>query len=408
MVGSPVCAQDQAPVSSSALKRRAPETPTACLVFADGTVLYGQGLGARGHAVGELCFNTAMTGYQEILTDASYAGQIVVFTFPHIGNVGANDEDAETTTPVARGCVLRAPVTPPSNYRSQEPFDAWLLARGIVGIAGVDTRALTRRLRVDGAANAVIAHAADGVFDFDTLSQEAAAWPGLEGMDLARAVTAAAQAPWREARWDPETGYAQAADTTRHIVAIDYGVKRNMLRELADLGCRVTVVPAETSADEILALQPDGVLLSNGPGDPDATGAHALPTIRALLDADMPMLGICLGHQMLALALGAKTEKMHQGHHGANHPVQNLATGKVEITSMNHGFTVASASLPETVRATHVSLFDGSNCGLEVIGKPVFSVQYHPEASPGPQDSQILFRSFVEKVDAAGPVGAKA
>ncbi len=379
-----------------------PDQPkTGALVLSDGTVLYGTGIGAEGETVAELCFNTAMTGYQEILTDPSYAGQIVVFTFPHIGNVGVNDEDNEAGGDAAAGCILRAPITPYSNHRATRNLDDWLRTRSIIGLSGIDTRALTRRLREQGFANAVIAHAPDGRFDMDALKNRAAAWPGLEGMDLASTVTRDATGDWGQGRWTMGSGYDETPGTDRHIVALDFGIKANMLRELTALGCRITVVPAQTDAETILALRPDGILLSNGPGDPEATGAYAIKTIRTLIDSGLPILAICLGHQMLALALGAKTVKMHQGHHGANHPVKDLDRGTVWITSMNHGFTVDSASLPEGVRETHRSLFDGSNCGLEVIGKPVISVQYHPEASPGPQDSFGLFQDFVSRVDAA-------
>jgi carbamoyl-phosphate synthase small subunit len=372
---------------------------TARLVLADGTVIAGTGLGATGSAVGEVCFNTAMTGYQEILTDPSYAGQIITFTFPHIGNVGANMEDTETSNLAARsgvrGCVLRAPITGPSNYRSREHLDRWLKARGIIGLAGVDTRALTARIRANGMPNGVIAHDPDGTFDLAKLKAEAAAWPGLDGMDLVPEVTSGQSYTWDETRWVWGQGYGRQAKPEFHVVAIDYGLKRNILRCLASAGCKVTVVPATAPAAEILERKPDGVFLSNGPGDPAATGRYAVPEIKKLVDSGLPVFGICLGHQMLALALGAKTRKMHQGHHGANHPVKDFTTQKVEITSMNHGFTVDRATLPAGVEETHVSLFDGSNCGLQLTGKPVFSVQYHPEASPGPQDSHYLFDRFV-------------
>jgi carbamoyl-phosphate synthase small subunit len=372
---------------------------TALLVLADGTILEGQGFGATGSAVAEVCFNTAMTGYQEILTDPSYAGQIVTFTFPHIGNVGTNDEDEETSNLASasrvRGCVLRAPITAPSNFRSHQRLEAWLSARGIIGMSGVDTRALAVLIRETGMPNAVIAHAPDGQFDRAALSAQAKAWSGLVGMDLVPDVTATANYPWNESIWKLGQGYDDASANSLHVVAIDYGAKRNILRRLAASGCRVTVVPAQTSATAVLALKPDGVFLSNGPGDPAETGRYAVPVIRALVDSRLPVFGICLGHQMLGLALGGQTMKMHQGHHGANHPVQDIGTGKVEITSMNHGFAVDRTSLPAGVEETHVSLFDGSNCGLRLVGRPVFSVQYHPEASPGPQDSHYLFDQFV-------------
>ncbi len=376
--------------------------PTALIVLADGTVIEGKGVGAGGEAIGELCFNTALTGYQEVLTDPSYAGQIVTFTFPHIGNVGANDEDIEDLHPAARagavGAVFRADITNPSNYRASGHLDSWLKRRGIVAISGVDTRALTALLREKGAANAVIAHDPQGNFDIDALKAKARDWSGLVGLDLAKEVSSGQSQAWTESPWVWDEGYRSVEDTTHHIVAVDYGAKRNILRLLAGLGAKVTVVPAKTSAADILALQPDGVFLSNGPGDPAATAEYAVPMIRELLETEIPLFGICLGHQMLALALGAKTVKMHQGHHGANHPVKDFTTGKVEIVSMNHGFAVDGDTLPEGVEETHVSLFDGSNCGLTVVGKPVFSVQHHPEASPGPQDSHYLFRRFANLI----------
>jgi carbamoyl-phosphate synthase small subunit len=375
---------------------------TARLVLDDGTVISGVGLGAVGAAPGELCFNTAITGYQEILTDPSYAGQIITFTFPHIGNVGANGEDTETSNLAARsgvrGCVLRADVTDPSNYRAVEHFDSWLKARGIIAIAGIDTRALTARIRDKGMPNAVIAHEPSGVFDLPKLKAEAKAWPGLLGLDLVPEVTSGQSYTWNEMRWAWGKGYEGNESPDFHVVAIDYGLKRNILRCLASAGCKVTVVPATTSAEDVLDRKPDGVFLSNGPGDPAATGEYAVPEIKKLVASGLPVFGICLGHQMLGLALGAKTRKMHQGHHGANHPVKDFTTRKVEITSMNHGFTVDRETLPEGVAETHISLFDGTNCGLELKGQPVFSVQYHPEASPGPQDSHYLFTRFVNKM----------
>lgn len=373
---------------------------TARLVLADGTVISGYGIGASGHAVGEVCFNTAITGYQEILTDPSYAGQIVTFTFPHIGNVGANDEDTETSNLAARsgvrGCVLRTDITTPSNYRAADNLDNWLNRRGIIGITGVDTRALTARIRDEGMPNAVVAHSPTAEFDIPALKAEAAAWPGLDGMDLVPEVTTGQTYTWDEMRWVWNEGFPnRAGETGHHVVAIDYGLKRNILRCLASAGCRVTIVPATATADDILERQPDGVFLSNGPGDPAATGAYAVPEIRKLLESGKPLFGICLGHQMLGLAVGAKTTKMRHGHHGANHPVKDLKTGKVEITSMNHGFAVDVATLPDSVEPTHTSLFDGSNCGIALKDRPAFSVQYHPEASPGPQDSHYLFDRFV-------------
>jgi len=374
--------------------------PSALLVLADGTVFEGAGFGATGHAVGEVCFNTAMTGYQEILTDPSYAGQIITFTFPHIGNVGTNEDDIETVnmaaTPGARGVVLHTVITQPSNYRARRHLDQWLKARGVIGLAGIDTRALTSRIRVHGMPNAVIAHEPSGRFDLDALKREAREWPGLVGMDLVPMVTSGQRFTWDETPWEWGKGYGRQESPRFHVVAIDYGIKRNILRQLAAKGCRVTVVPAQTASEDIIALKPDGVFLSNGPGDPAATGAYAVPVIRNIIAEGIPTFGICLGHQMLGIALGAKTMKMHQGHHGANHPVKDLLTGKVEITSMNHGFAVDGATLPANATETHVSLFDGSNCGLKLKDKPVFSVQYHPEASPGPQDSHYLFTRFVE------------
>jgi carbamoyl-phosphate synthase small subunit len=374
--------------------------PTALLVLADGTVFEGFGLGAEGHAVGEVCFNTAMTGYEEILTDPSYAGQLITFTFPHIGNVGTNDEDIETVnmaaTPGARGVILRSAITDPSNYRSARHLDGWLKARGIIGLSGIDTRALTALIRNKGMPNAVLAHAPDGKFDLHALKEEAREWPGLEGMDLVPMVTSGQRFVWDETPWAWGEGFGRQDNSEFHVVAIDYGVKRNILRLLAGEGCKVTVVPATTSADDILAMQPDGVFLSNGPGDPAETGKYAVPVIQRVIQSGVPTFGICLGHQMLGLALGGKTVKMHQGHHGANHPVKDLTTGKVEITSMNHGFAVDKATLPANVQQTHISLFDDSNCGIALSDKPVFSVQYHPEASPGPQDSHYLFRRFAD------------
>jgi carbamoyl-phosphate synthase small subunit len=367
------------------------------LALADGSIVWGQGFGAEGEAVGEVCFNTAMTGYQEVMTDPSYAGQIVNFTFPHIGNVGANAEDIEAINPHALGCIVREDVTDPSNFRSTQRFDGWLRNNGRIGLAGVDTRALTRAIRIGGAPNGVIAHSASGEFDVEALIAKAMAWPGLEGMDLAKEVSSTQSYKWDDGLWRLGEGYATHAANPEgpHVVAIDYGLKRNILRNLVAAGARVTVVPATASFDEVMAHQPDGVFLSNGPGDPAATGAYAVPVIKKLLEVGKPIFGICLGHQMLGLAVGAKTFKMHQGHRGANHPVKRVEDGRVEITSMNHGFAVETASLPANARATHVSLFDGSLAGLELIDKPAFSVQYHPEASPGPQDSHYLFEKFV-------------
>ncbi len=374
--------------------------PTACLTLADGTVFYGKGFGAVGDTVAELCFNTAMTGYQEIMTDPSYAGQVVTFTFPHIGNTGVTPEDDETADPVAAGMVVKWDPTTPSNWRSVESLQPWLERRGRIGIGGVDTRRLTRAIRQQGAPHVAIAHNPDGVFDVEALVAKARAFSGLEGLDLAKTVTCAQSYRWDEQRWAWPDGYTARTEPGRRVVAIDYGAKRNILRCLASAGCDVTVLPATATAEDVLALNPEGVFLSNGPGDPAATGAYAVPMIKGVLDKDLPVFGICLGHQMLALALGAKTIKMNHGHHGANHPVKDLDTGKVEITSMNHGFTVDSQTLPEGVKETHVSLFDGSNCGIAMTDRPVFSVQYHPEASPGPQDSFYLFERFVDAMNA--------
>jgi len=372
---------------------------TACLVFADGTVIYGYGVGSVGEALGEICFNTSITGYQEILTDPSYAGQIIAFTFPHVGNVGTNGEDIETVnmagTSGVRGCILKADITEPSNYRNEKHLDAWLKSRDIIGISGIDTRSLTGEIRDKGFINAVIAHNEKGEFDLEALKAKAAAWDGLEGADLAKEVTCTQSYKWDEKVWEWDKGFAKQEHPNYKVVAIDYGAKRNILRCLATAGCDVKVVPANTPAKDILAENPDGVFLSNGPGDPAATGEYAVAIVKEILEHNIPVFGICLGHQILSLACGAKTVKMHQGHHGANHPVKDLTTGKVEITSMNHGFAVDEASLPETLEQTHVSLFDGTNCGIMHKEKPAFSVQYHPEASPGPQDSYYLFKRFV-------------
>jgi carbamoyl-phosphate synthase small subunit len=378
---------------------------TGVLALADGTVLEGIGVGAEGSAVGEVCFNTAMTGYQEILTDPSYMAQIVAFTFPHIGNVGVNFEDIEQfgggASTSARGAIFREVPTEAANWRASSDLDAWMKRRSVIGLAGVDTRALTRRIREQGMPHAVIAHAVDGVFDLDALVAEARGWRGLVGLDLAKEASCLQPFTFDEGLWNWPEGYGKAPEPKYEVVVVDYGIKRNILRALTSVGARATVVPASTTADEILARNPDGVLLSNGPGDPAATGEYAVPEIRKLVDSGKPVFGICLGHQMLALALGATTIKMDQGHHGANHPVKDLTTGKVEIVSMNHGFTVDRDGLPEPVRETHVSLFDGSNAGLELADRPVFSVQHHPEASPGPTDSLYLFERFAKNMDAA-------
>jgi carbamoyl-phosphate synthase small subunit len=375
---------------------------TAAVVLANGLIIQGFGVGAVGDAAGEVCFNTAITGYEEILTDPSYAGQIVMFTFPHIGNTGTTPEDIETTNLASasgvRGCIVHAAVTEPSSYRSSQHLGDWLSARGIIGISGVDTRALTMLIREHGMPNAIIAHHPDGVFDFDALLAQARACPSMEGAELARTVTAAQSYGWDERVWGWNRGFAAQDRAEFHVVAIDYGIKRNILRCLASAGCRVTVVPGHATAEEVLARDPDGVFLSNGPGDPAATGEYALPVIRSLVRSGIPVFGICLGHQLLGLALGARTVKMPHGHHGANHPVMDHTTGKVEITSMNHGFAVERESLPQGVEETHVSLFDGSNCGIRLKDRPVFSVQYHPEASPGPQDSHYLFTRFTNHI----------
>lgn len=375
--------------------------PTACLALADGTLFYGIGFGATGTTVAELCFNTAMTGYQEIMTDPSYAGQVVTFTFPHIGNVGVNPEDDETADPVAAGIVVKWQPTDPSNWRAAQKLSDWLAPRGRIAIGGVDTRRLTRTIRQQGAPHVALAHNPDGVFDVQALVAAARGFAGLEGMDLAKDVTCAQSYRWNEMRWAWPEGYARQDNPRHKVVAIDYGAKRNILRCLASAGCDVTVLPASATADDVMAHNPDGLFLSNGPGDPVATGVYAVPMIRAVMEkSDMPIFGICLGHQMLALALGANTIKMNHGHHGANHPVKDLETGKVEITSMNHGFAVDGQTLPDGVIETHTSLFDGSNCGIRVANRPIYSVQYHPEASPGPQDSFYLFERFALAMDA--------
>jgi len=378
-----------------------PPGATAALVLADGSVFWGRGFGAHSaaEAVGEICFNTGMTGYQETLTDPSYAGQIITFTFPHIGNVGTNPEDIEAASPAARGLIVRQDVTEPSNWRARQKLDSWLRSHGVPGLAGIDTRALTIRIRDGGAPSGVLAFPEDGRFDIEGLASVAASWPGLEGMDLAREVSTTQMYAWDETRWAWPEGYGRQSEPRHHVVAVDYGAKRNILRSLASAGCRVTVVPASTTAEEILRLAPDGVFLSNGPGDPAATGEYAVPAIRRVLAAGVPLFGICLGHQLLALALGARTFKLARGHRGANQPVKDLATGKVEITSQNHGFAVDPETLPETVRVTHVSLFDGTNEGIACTDRPAFAVQYHPEASPGPTDAHYLFRRFMTMIE---------
>jgi len=378
----------------------APDGATACLVLGDGHVVWGRGFGA--HTEGEpaeVCFNTGMTGYQETLTDPSYAGQIITFTFPHIGNVGANGEDLEATGIAARGLIVKLDVTEPSNWRAVQRLDTWLRAQNVAGLSGVDTRALTARIRDGGAPNGILCHPADGRFDIPALIAQAKAWPGLEGMDLANAVSCTQSYAWDETVWAWPAGYSRQSAPRHHVVAVDYGAKRNILRCLAAAGCRVTVVPATATAEDILRHQPDGVFLSNGPGDPAATGLYAVPAIQGVLAAEKPLFGICLGHQLLGLSLGARTYKMARGHRGANQPVKDLTTGRVEITSQNHGFAVDEKTLPDGVAVTHVSLFDGSNEGIACPSKRAFSVQYHPEASPGPSDSHYLFRRFVGMMD---------
>ncbi|MGC8203873.1 glutamine-hydrolyzing carbamoyl-phosphate synthase small subunit [Aliiroseovarius sp. PTFE2010] len=376
----------------------ASQKPTACLALADGTLFYGRGFGATGETVAELCFNTAMTGYQEIMTDPSYAGQIVTFTFPHIGNVGTNPEDDETATPVSQGMIVKWDPTEPSNWRTAEELGDWLAKRGRIGMGGIDTRRLTRAIRQQGAPHVALAHDPEGNFDIEALVAKAREFSGLVGLDLAKEVSCTQSYKWDEMRWAWPDGFPKRTEPGHKVVAIDFGAKRNILRCLASAGCDVTVLPATATAQDVLSHNPSGVFLSNGPGDPAATGEYAVPMIRGVLEAELPVFGICLGHQILALALGAKTIKMNHGHHGANHPVKDLETGKVEITSMNHGFTVDAQSLPDGVTQTHVSLFDGSNCGIRMTDRPVFSVQYHPEASPGPMDSYYLFERFADEM----------
>lgn len=377
-----------------------PQGATGALVLADGTVFWGKGIGAAGHSVGEVVFNTGLTGYQEVLTDPSYAGQIITFCFPHVGNVGTNVEDIESLHPAARGCIVRADITNPANWRSTQHLQAWLESHGLVGLAGIDTRRLTRKIRDGGAPNGLIVHAPNGDFDLPALVAQAQAWPGLEGMDLAREVTCTQSYDWMQTRWALGKGFSTQHQPKYHVVALDFGAKRNILRCLASAGCKVTVVPATTSAEDILKLSPDGIFLSNGPGDPAATGVYAVSVIQKLMASGLPLFGICLGHQLLALSLGAKTYKMDKGHRGNNQPVKDLLTGRVEITSQNHGFAVDRSTLPAGVIETHKSLFDGSVEGIAVEGKPIFSVQYHPEASPGPQDAHYLFQRFLDAIAA--------
>jgi carbamoyl-phosphate synthase small subunit len=374
--------------------------PTACLALADGTLFFGKGFGATGETTAELCFNTSITGYQEILTDPSYASQILTFTFPNIGNVGVNNEDSETQEPAAEGLIVKWDPTQPSNWRSLEHLSDWLKKYNLLAMGGVDTRRLTRAIRMLGAPHVALAHNSNGVFDTADLINKAKNFSGLEGLDLAEKVTCQQTYKWDEMRWAWPKGFERQKQAKHKVVAIDYGAKRNILRCLSSAGCEVTVLPASSSADEVLAHKPEGVFLSNGPGDPVATGKYAVPVIAHLLNnTDLPIFGICLGHQMLALALGAKTIKMSHGHHGANHPVKEHSSGKVEITSMNHGFAVDAQTLPEGIEETHISLFDGSNCGIKMSNRPVFSVQHHPEASPGPQDSFYLFNQFVATME---------
>ena len=375
--------------------------PNAALLLADGTVFPGYGIGAEGITAGEICFNTAMTGYQEILTDPSYTGQIITFTFPHIGNVGTNVEDIEAEKSTVAGLILREDITEPSNFRAVSHFNTWLEMQGITGIAGIDTRALTRHIRLNGASNCAIIYRREGALDMKKAQAELAAAPDMNGLELAAHVTSRENSRWNRQRWQLGLGYPELRGEEKslpHIVAIDYGVKLNILRSLASQGCRITLVPATVSADDVLALNPDGVFLSNGPGDPAATGNYAVPVIRQLVEAGVPILGICLGHQMLGIALGARTEKMKQGHRGANHPVKEIATGKVQITSQNHGFAISDTGLPEQVVVTHRSLFDGTIQGIRHRDLPIFSVQGHPEASPGPHDSQYLFGEVVAAI----------
>lgn len=381
-------------------KKNIPEGVTAVLVLNDGNVFFGYGLGAETATVAEICFNTSITGYQEIMTDPSYAGQSITFTFPHIGNVGTNEEDFENIKPVARGAILRADISEPSNWRNMQDFDSWLKKYNIPAISGVDTRHITANIRDNGAPHGVVCHDKSGNFDLEKLYEQAKSWSGLKGLDLAKEVCCKKPYEWNETLWKLGNGYTESQDLKYHIVAIDYGIKRNILRNLSSQGCKITIVPATTSAQEILAYNPDGIFLSNGPGDPSATGKYAVPVIQELIASRKPIFGICLGHQMLALALGGKTEKMHLGHRGANHPVKDLTTGKVEITSQNHGFVVNKDSLPDNIEITHFSLFDGTLAGIAMKNQPVFSVQYHPEASPGPQDSHYLFKRFTDYLKA--------
>lgn len=380
------------------------ESSTGAIALADGTVFLGTGAGVEGVRTGELCFNTSITGYQEILTDPSYASQLVLFTFPHIGNVGTTPEDHEEATKeaasAARGAIFREPITAPSNWRSEDTFDSWMKTRGIVGLSGIDTRALTRKIREDGMQNAAICHSPHGNIDIDALIQQAKDWEGLDAADLAADVVSSSTYENKERLWDIDGGYSDLENADYHVVVVDFGVKKNILRNLSDVGARTTVVNGDATLDDIKALSPDGVVFSNGPGDPAATIKRSGDMIRAVIASGIPILGICLGHQLLALALGAKTMKMAQGHHGANHPVKDLATGKVEIVSMNHGFTVDPKSLPNGVEESHRSLFDGTNSGLVVKDKAIISVQHHPEASPGPQDSFYLFKRFADLMTA--------
>tara|TARA_B100000686_G_scaffold354052_1_gene462396 strand:- start:1768 stop:2979 length:1212 start_codon:yes stop_codon:yes gene_type:complete len=391
MVASTITATEQ---NEDRYSLKKPDGATGLLILADGTLFWGEGIGAEGYAIGEVCFNTSMTGYQEILTDPSYAAQIITFTFPHVGNIGTNQEDIETSKPWARGLILRADITEPSNWRAKQNLTCWLKEHGLIGVSGVDTRKITRLIRSKGAPTGVVCNSPSGQFNLPELTEFVRQWSGLEGLDLASEVTCKETYSWDETIWSKSNGFQKQLKPSSHVVAIDFGVKRNILRSLASVGCKVTVVPADTNAENILQLHPDGIFLSNGPGDPAATGSYAVPVVKHLLGCGLPMFGICLGHQILALALGAKTKKMHLGHRGSNHPVKNLKTGRVEITSQNHGFVVDDANLPANIEISHISLFDGSIEGIRVPNKPIFSVQYHPEASPGPQDSFYLFDTF--------------
>ena len=391
----------KATVPSEKRRVEQPANANAILVLEDGTVFWGHGIGLENDIVGEVCFNTSMTGYQEIITDPSYAGQIITFTFPHIGNVGTNFDDLERETAAAAGIILKSDITAPSNYRATQDFSCWLASAGLTGIAGIDTRNLTRRIRHFGAMNGIISFSRQKSFDVGELTIKAQKHPSLSGMDLASVVSTRELEKWSTGTWkfgskENDDGFENTERKDYHIVAIDYGAKRNILRNLAQLGAKVTTVPSNLSADAILSLRPDGIFLSNGPGDPAATANYAVPIIKDLLNSNTPIFGICLGHQLLSLALGAKTEKMKSGHRGGNHPVKQIKTGRIEITSQNHGFVISEQTLPESATITHRSLFDGSIEGFEIAERNIFSVQYHPEASPGPTESDYLFCQFLE------------